>query len=212
MDTTERVSHEYSGRNSSRLVSAARRAAEVLGRRQVDGQFRSWGCDSRRTKEALVRFKKKRIMIPLLGLVAIIALASGGSGSTEAPSEAAQSQAADTADQAATGKAAADKTAAAKAADKAATARAAAAVPVIGSKVLDGKFEFVVTKVERIGKSFDSSFGTTEKAQGEFIIVRVNVKNVGQRGTNARQHQPEVDQRYGAEVRHQHGDHVSRGR
>jgi hypothetical protein len=48
-----------------------------------------------------------------------------------------------------------------------------------GSKGLDGKFEFTVTKVERLGKSFTGQCDTKETAQGEFIIVRVNVKNVG---------------------------------
>jgi hypothetical protein len=36
-----------------------------------------------------------------------------------------------------------------------------------------------VTAVERPGKSFAGQFGTTETAQGEFVIVRVSVTNIG---------------------------------
>jgi len=53
------------------------------------------------------------------------------------------------------------------------------AEPGIGTKVRDGKFEFVVSKVERPGKTITGEFGTTEKAQGEFVIVRVNISNIG---------------------------------
>jgi Domain of unknown function (DUF4352)/Protein of unknown function (DUF2510) len=144
---------------------------------QPDGQQRYWDgskwTDSYAPAAAVVIapkkpwFKKKRIMIPLLGLVAIIAMASaGGGGSTKTP--VAQTDAA----------APAAPVPAAKAAP-AAPVPAAKAAPGIGSKVLDGKFEFTVTKVEKVGPSFAGQFGTKEVAQGEFIIVRVNVKNVG---------------------------------
>ena len=57
---------------------------------------------------------------------------------------------------------------------------AAKAAPGIGSKVVDGKFEFTVTKVERIGKTLSvAEFMPPVTAQGEFIVVRINVKNVG---------------------------------
>lgn len=49
--------------------------------------------------------------------------------------------------------------------------------PTIGDPVRDGKFEFVVREVERkssVGKSF-----LKEKAQGEFVIVYVDVANIG---------------------------------
>jgi Domain of unknown function (DUF4352) len=108
-------------------------------------------------------FKKKRIIVPL-ALVVLFAIgkaASGGSGTSAAPS-------------ATTPAAAAPAAAAPKAA-----APKAAALPGIGAKVRDGKFEFVVTGVEHPGKSFQSQFGTTETAQGEFVIVRINVTNIG---------------------------------
>lgn len=104
-------------------------------------------------------FKKKRfILLAAILLIVIIAVASGGGGSkTPDP---------------ATG----------TAQTKVENAPKAAALPGIGTKVLDGKFEFVVTGVERPGKSFAGQFGTKETAQGEFIIVRVTVTNVGNEG------------------------------
>jgi len=51
--------------------------------------------------------------------------------------------------------------------------------PDIGTKVRDGTFEFVVTGVERPGKTIVGKVGATLTAQGEFVIVRVDVTNVG---------------------------------
>jgi hypothetical protein len=49
----------------------------------------------------------------------------------------------------------------------------------IGTKVRDGAFEFVVTGVERPGKTLEGKVGARLTAQGEFVIVRVDVTNVG---------------------------------
>ncbi len=57
--------------------------------------------------------------------------------------------------------------------------QANAATVGIGTKVRDGTFEFVVTAVERPGRTFPGKLNTTLKAKGEFVIVRVNVTNVG---------------------------------
>ncbi|MEP7194028.1 MAG: DUF4352 domain-containing protein [Actinomycetota bacterium] len=57
--------------------------------------------------------------------------------------------------------------------------KAAVVTPDIGTKVRDGTFEFVVTGVERPGKSFMGKAGEKLTAQGEFVIVRVDVTNVG---------------------------------
>lgn len=54
-----------------------------------------------------------------------------------------------------------------------------AAVAAIGTRVRDGDFEFVVTGVERPGKTFPGKAQTTLTAKGEFVIVRVDVTNVG---------------------------------
>ncbi len=58
-------------------------------------------------------------------------------------------------------------------------AQGQAAAAGIGTKVRDGTFEFVVTGVERPGKSFPGKLQTTLTAGGEFVIVRVDVTNVG---------------------------------
>ena len=105
-------------------------------------------------------FKKKRFILPIaLVLVFVISKAVGGGGDTG-------TSATPSADVPA---AVAPKAAAPK----------AAALPGIGAKVRDGKFEFVVTGVEHPGKTFQSQFGTTETAQGEFVIVRINITNIG---------------------------------
>lgn len=50
--------------------------------------------------------------------------------------------------------------------------------PGVGDKVRDGKFEFVVTKVSDGGTSIGPK-GFAEKAQGRFVLVRVDVTNIG---------------------------------
>jgi hypothetical protein len=55
----------------------------------------------------------------------------------------------------------------------------------IGTKVRDGTFEFVVTGVERPGKTVPGKLNTTLKAQGEFVIVRVDVTNIGKAARSA---------------------------
>jgi hypothetical protein len=151
---------------------------------QADGQQRYWDgaawtdnyAPAAATAAAVAPkkpwFKKKRVIIPLLGLAGIIAIAStSGGGSTE--TQAVQTDAAAPANPAPAAKAPAAKAPAAK-------APAAKAAPGIGSKVVDGKFQFTVTKVERIGKTLPvAEFMPAVTAQGEFIVVRINVKNVG---------------------------------
>jgi hypothetical protein len=55
----------------------------------------------------------------------------------------------------------------------------AEAVAAIGTKVRDGKFEFVVAGVEHPGKTFPGKLHTLLTARGEFVIVRVDVTNIG---------------------------------
>lgn len=97
-------------------------------------------------------FKKKRFVIPLV-LVVLIALGSqlGGGSDAGTGTGAAQSNSADSAAQS--------------------DAR-------IGTPVRDGKFEFTVDKVENAG----STIGTgplAATAQGKYVLVRVDVKNIG---------------------------------
>jgi hypothetical protein len=51
-------------------------------------------------------------------------------------------------------------------------------VATVGEPARDGKFEFVVTKVEPPVKSLGGDFGG-EEAQGDFVVVRVDVTNIG---------------------------------
>lgn len=70
-------------------------------------------------------------------------------------------------------------TEAATTADGSAPAEAApAAGPGVGTPVTDGEFTFVVTGVERPGNTIGED-PFTETAQGEFVVVRVDVTNSG---------------------------------
>lgn len=137
--------------------------------------------------------KQKNSKVHLIGypVVAILFLgfgaAAGGGGSdgTVAVSETAQDEAL------ATTAAPAAKLAATKAPKTAAEVTVQptqAAKPVvkpvvksgpgIGDKVRDGKFEFKVTKVKTGVKQVgDSMFG--QKAQGQFVMISMTVKNIG---------------------------------
>jgi len=49
----------------------------------------------------------------------------------------------------------------------------------IGQSIRDGKFAFIVTSLQPPKTYFTDRRGTIETAQGEFVIVRVNVTNIG---------------------------------
>jgi hypothetical protein len=53
------------------------------------------------------------------------------------------------------------------------------ATATIGQSVRDGRFAFMVTGVQGPSKSLTDRFGKKQSAQGIFIIVRVNVSNIG---------------------------------
>lgn len=53
------------------------------------------------------------------------------------------------------------------------------ATAVLGKSVRDGKFAFTVTSMERPAKSFTDRFGSTQTAQGVFVVVRMDVTNIG---------------------------------
>lgn len=52
------------------------------------------------------------------------------------------------------------------------------ALPAVGTPVRDGKFEFTITKVVRGKKQVGQEY-MTETAQGEYTLVYVTVKNIG---------------------------------
>ncbi|RVW07946.1 DUF4352 domain-containing protein [Prescottella agglutinans] len=90
-------------------------------------------------------------------IVAIIAITAVSGGSGDKPSDAARA---------------------------AGAATGAAEAPVdarIGTPVRDGKFEFVVNGVEAGVPSVGVNEYLTEKAQGQFVLVRMTVRNIGDR-------------------------------
>jgi len=59
------------------------------------------------------------------------------------------------------------------------TAKVGPAAASIGKTTRDGTFAFVVTSAQRHGRTLASRSGTDQVAEGEFLIVQVNVTNVG---------------------------------
>lgn len=109
-----------------------------------------------RTKAVRPWFRKKRFVLPsALILVLVIGLAaSGGFGRTPTPANTPVNNGAPP------------------------TASSAVAAG-IGTMLRDGSLEFVATGVERPGKTLAGKAHETLTAQGEFVIVRVNVTNIG---------------------------------
>ena len=98
-------------------------------------------------------FRKKRFVLPsalILALVLGLAVSSGFGGTPEPARTTAQ--------------------------PTVSTAVAAG----IGTMLRDGSLEFVVTGVERPGKTLAGKTHETLTAHGEFVIVRVNVTNIGE--------------------------------
>ena len=57
--------------------------------------------------------------------------------------------------------------------------KAKAVAADIGTKVRDGTFEYVVTGMERPGKTLTGKVGKTLTANGDFVIVHVDITNIG---------------------------------
>lgn len=119
-------------------------------------------------------FARHKILTAVLVLVGIGIATQAASGDDPAPTPGAAQTASAPADGAPPG------------ADPAAPAEPAApveeepapAAPGVGTPVADGKFEFTVTNVEQgVGRVGSDMFG--EDAQGQFLLVHVTVRNVG---------------------------------
>lgn len=109
----------------------------------------------------------KRKLVWLLGVIVLIAIIvavnqDNGSSTTSAPAGTPAPSAAE---------------APAAPVSEAPAAKPAASDPGIGTSVRDGKFEFVVTSIEP-GVAEIGSAPISTKAQGQFILVNVNVKNI----------------------------------
>jgi len=103
-------------------------------------------------------------------LVVVISVAANGGGSGGTP------DAGTTATAVKDAGATKDKPAAAKPADE--KPAKADEAPGIGDAVRDGKFEFTVTKVQKGVAEVGDEY-LNEKAQGQFVLVHVTVKNIG---------------------------------
>ncbi|WP_299573677.1 DUF4352 domain-containing protein [uncultured Williamsia sp.] len=113
-------------------------------------------------KNWFARHKVLSVLGGLVLLIVVISVATSGGGSTDSPDAAP-----------AGGTAPASAGASATSAESAAAPR-----PGIGAPARDGKFEFVVRGVRPGGTSIGPDF-MAERAQGEFLLVDLTVRNVG---------------------------------
>ncbi len=118
-------------------------------------------------KNWFARHKVLSVLGALVLLIVVISVATSGGGSTEAPDAAP-----------AGGTSARGSTGATAGAPTPATESAAAPRPGIGAPARDGKFEFVVRGVRPGGTSIGPDF-MAERAQGEFLLVDLTVRNIG---------------------------------
>lgn len=109
-------------------------------------------------------FRKKRFLLPLALVVLVVVIQAAFGGSDRWAFDTAKSDSQPTATS---------------------TTRAGVTVAKIGSTVRDGTFEFVVTGVQHAGKTFPGKMNTTLTAKGEFVIVRVDVTNIGNAAQSA---------------------------
>ena len=138
-----------------------------------------WKAARRAEKAARPWFKKKRFIIPLALLVLVILVRLlGGDDTAETVDTAADSTPTAAATEAAEPVEAASQEAAPQTAEATADAPQGSEIAGLNTPVRDGKFEFTVTGVERLGSTVGEGM-LAEEAQGEFIIVRVDVTNVG---------------------------------
>lgn len=114
-------------------------------------------------------YKKKRFLIPIALLFIIIVWPKGGNDGQ--PPAAGPEVTREPADEGPADEEPAEE-------EPAEEEPVAPAVAELNTPVRDGNFEFTVTGVERVGTTIGEDF-LQETAQGEFIIVRVNVTNIG---------------------------------
>lgn len=123
-------------------------------------------------------YKKPLIAIPL-GIVALMVIASmSGGGDTTTPAPVSDVSAADAPGDAAVAADVEDATVEDAAVEEAPVVEEAASLPGIGDAVKDGKFTFVVNSFDCGKRAVGSSF-MREKAQGQFCLMDVTVKNHG---------------------------------
>jgi hypothetical protein len=100
-------------------------------------------------------FRKNWVMLPLVFIVFVAVLQAANGGGEKGVPDTASGASLPTAD------------------------CAPATVAYIGTKVRDGNSELVVTGVEHPGKTLAGKYGKTLTANGEFVIVRVEITNIG---------------------------------
>jgi len=120
----------------------------------------------------LVRHKVLSAIGAMLLLFVVIGVAGGGSDDPDAIDTALESSSDDATNSSA------PKSASPTPSKKASTKAPAKKEPGIGTAVRDGKFSFTVTKVT-CGKTLIGSADFGSKAQGEFCLVNLTVKNIG---------------------------------
>lgn len=123
-------------------------------------------------------FLRHKILTGLGAVVILIALINGLSGGKKADSSAAAAPASSSASASSSDEAASSDAASTTPAKSSAAPEKKESAPGIGQAVRDGKFEFTVTKVQKGVPSVGSQY-LGEKAQGQFVLVHITIKNIG---------------------------------
>jgi hypothetical protein len=157
------MSHEAPTQQASQQQGQIPHQAGPADHREAKAQAKAARAYAKATRPW---FKKKRFMIPALAVLLIAAMSaiSGGGG-----------------DDTDTTTTSVTDTAAGGQDDNGASEEQPAAeekLPGLGDKVRDGKFLFTVTKVQSgVRQIGGDTFGV--KAQGQFVLVHMSVKNIG---------------------------------
>lgn len=129
-------------------------------------------------------FARNKALSVVLGIVLVVMVCCGGfvvlaaGGDTASSASDTATSSTDEATESAAGSSTSQEEAPPqKSASKGAEPKKASA-PGIGSPARDGKFEFTVTKVEKGVQQVGSEF-FNETADGQFVLVHITVKNIG---------------------------------
>lgn len=123
-------------------------------------------------------FMRHKILTGLAGVVAIALIGSLGTSGGDHSTAAAAGRSAQSSTESGHSKARAAKAAPVAAKKQEKAAGGAKKLPGLGDKARDGKFEFVIKGIHCGRQSVGSSF-MAEKAQGQFCLVKMTVKNIG---------------------------------
>lgn len=136
---------------------AARAAALAMAKARAQARVRSRAEETAHRKATRSWFRKKRIAIPsaLVLLVLMVMVSTGGKDPRNFTLTASGLK------------------------SKIETVTVTAATATVGQSVRDGTFAFRVSSMPRLSETITNRLGATQTADGVFVMVRVDITNVG---------------------------------